>query len=101
MKISTALDYIDSQELALPEFQRGYVWNRSQVRSLMQSLYRNDPVGTLLIWTTEADPEQMRKYSTMSAASTDARQTICFQNSIHASGFPQWIAPQWIALPTN
>ena len=60
MKISTALDYIDNKELALPEFQRGYVWNRSQVRSLMQSLYRNDPVGTLLIWTTEADPEQMR-----------------------------------------
>ena len=31
MKISTALDYIDNKELALPEFQRGYVWNRNQV----------------------------------------------------------------------
>ncbi len=60
MKISTALDYIDSRQLALPEFQRGYVWNRNQVRSLMQSLYRGDPVGTLLIWTTEADAEHMR-----------------------------------------
>jgi hypothetical protein len=60
MKISTALDHIDSRDLALPEFQRGYVWNRSQVRGLMQSLYRNDPVGTLLIWTTDADREHVR-----------------------------------------
>ncbi|HIG25819.1 MAG TPA: DUF262 domain-containing protein [Acidimicrobiia bacterium] len=60
MKISTALVNIDSGQLALPEFQRGYVWNRSQVRSLMQSLYREDPVGTLLIWTTEADPKNLR-----------------------------------------
>ena len=32
MKISTILDHIDSGHMALPEFQRGYVWNRDQVR---------------------------------------------------------------------
>lgn len=31
MKISTVLDHIDSGHIALPEFQRGYVWNRDQV----------------------------------------------------------------------
>lgn len=30
MKISTILDHIDSGHMALPEFQRGYVWNRDQ-----------------------------------------------------------------------
>ena len=60
MKISTALDNIDYQHLTLPEFQRGYVWNRDQVRGLMQSLYRQHPVGTLLVWTTEIDPNHMR-----------------------------------------
>ena len=34
MKISTILDHIDSGHMALPEFQRGYVWNRDQVRGL-------------------------------------------------------------------
>ena len=29
--------------MALPEFQRGYVWNREQVRGLMHSLYRKHP----------------------------------------------------------
>ena len=52
MKISTVLTHIDSGFMALPEFQRGYVWNREQVRSLFDSLYRRHPVGGLLVWTT-------------------------------------------------
>jgi hypothetical protein len=54
MKISTILDYIDSGHMALPEFQRGYVWNRDQVRGLFVSLYRRHPVGRLLVWATES-----------------------------------------------
>ena len=41
--------------IALPEFQRGYVWNRDQVRGLMDSLYRRHPVGSLLVWETKTD----------------------------------------------
>ena len=47
MKISTILDHIDSGHIALPEFQRGYVWSREQVRGLFHSLYRRHPVGGL------------------------------------------------------
>ena len=54
MKISTILDHIDSGHMALPEFQRGYVWNRDQVRGLFGSLYRRHPVGGLLVWATES-----------------------------------------------
>jgi hypothetical protein len=54
MKISTLLDYIDGGHVALPEFQRGYVWNREQVRGLFDSLYRRHPVGGLLVWATES-----------------------------------------------
>ena len=45
MRISTILDHIDSGHMALPEFQRGYVWNRDQVRGLFDSLYRRHAVG--------------------------------------------------------
>ncbi len=54
MKISTVLDHIDSGHMALPEFQRGYVWSRDQVRGLFDSLYRRHPVGGLLVWVTES-----------------------------------------------
>lgn len=54
MKVSTILDHIDNGHMALPEFQRGYVWNRDQVRGLFDSLYRRHPVGGLLVWATES-----------------------------------------------
>jgi len=54
MKISTILDHIENGHMALPEFQRGYVWNREQVRGLFDSLYRRHPVGSLLVWATES-----------------------------------------------
>jgi len=60
MKVSTILDQIDLGSIALPEFQRGYVWNREQVRGLMRSLYRKYPVGTLLVWVTPAEQASAR-----------------------------------------
>lgn len=55
MNVSTILDQIDLGSIALPEFQRGYVWNREQVRNFMDSLYRRHPVGSLLVWETKTD----------------------------------------------
>lgn len=55
MKIDVILSQIDLGAIALPEFQRGYVWNREQVRGLMHSLYRKHPAGSLLVWVTQPD----------------------------------------------
>lgn len=60
MKINTILDQIDLGAIALPEFQRGYVWNREQVRGLMHSLYRKHPVGSLLVWVTKTEQVDAR-----------------------------------------
>ena len=53
--ISEILYDIERGSIALPVFQRGYVWNRRQVRELFLSLYKDYPVGSLLIWETEAN----------------------------------------------
>ena len=60
MKIRTILNQIDLGSMALPEFQRGYVWNRDQVRGLMQSLDRKHPVGSLLVWEARAEGARAR-----------------------------------------
>jgi uncharacterized protein with ParB-like and HNH nuclease domain len=65
MKISTILDHIDSGHMALPEFQRGYVWNRDQIRGLFDSLYRRHPVGGLLVWVTESSGASHRGDGTL------------------------------------
>ena len=69
MKISNVLDYIDSGDMALPEFQRGYVWNRDQVRGLFESLYRRHPVGGLLVWVTESKTADRRGGGPVAAGS--------------------------------
>jgi hypothetical protein len=60
MRIETILDQIDLGSMALPGFQRGYVWNRDQVRGLMYSLYRRHPVGSLLVWVTKTETAEVR-----------------------------------------
>lgn len=59
-KLSTILDQVDSGTVLLPEFQRGYVWNRDQVRGLMRSLYLGYPVGSLLLWESDTAGTSVR-----------------------------------------
>ena len=54
--IANILGLIDSGNYAIPVFQRGYVWNRDQVKKLMNSLYNGYPIGILLVWNTTTDP---------------------------------------------
>jgi len=51
--IASLVDQVHKGEITLPEIQREYVWNRPQVRDLLDSLYRGFPVGTVLIWQTD------------------------------------------------
>lgn len=68
MKVSEILDNIDGGGLSLPMFQRGYVWTRPQVRKLMLSLYREFPVGGLLLWETRAENVDIRSNEQVSAS---------------------------------
>lgn len=37
-------------DIILPEFQRPFVWKRKQILDLLDSIYRNYPIGSLLVW---------------------------------------------------
>ena len=58
--IADILNRIDSGDYAMPQFQRGYVWNRAQVRKLMTSLYKGYPVGTILLWQTPVEDADIK-----------------------------------------
>jgi hypothetical protein len=57
MKIRTLIDRIQTQDIVLPEFQREYVWRLDQVKELMVSLYKEYPIGSILIWETQTPPD--------------------------------------------
>ena len=50
MAISQILGLIEANEIAIPEIQRPFVWRKSQVRDLMDSLYKGYPTGYIIIW---------------------------------------------------
>lgn len=52
MKVEIILNDIEKKDLVLPEFQRGFVWNDKDIKTYIQSLYRDYPTGSLLIWKT-------------------------------------------------
>lgn len=48
--IETVLSWVKSGEIAIPEIQRPFVWDSTQVRDLMDSLYQGYPIGYLIAW---------------------------------------------------
>jgi hypothetical protein len=55
-KIQALVDMLLNRELLLPEMQRKYVWRSTQVRDLLDSIYRDYPSGSILIWETDEVP---------------------------------------------
>jgi hypothetical protein len=53
--ISTLLGQIETGQIGLPELQRPFVWDRAQVRDLLDSLYRGYPAGYFLLWQAAQD----------------------------------------------
>ena len=50
LTIRDLVGMIKRGEILLPEMQRRYVWSPTQVRDLLDSLYRGYPSGTILTW---------------------------------------------------
>lgn len=48
--IETLLTWVKSGEIAIPEIQRPFVWQATQVRNLLDSLYQGYPIGYLIAW---------------------------------------------------
>jgi hypothetical protein len=43
----------------IPQFQREYVWSKSKVRELFDSIYREFPIGSFFLWDAERQHNQL------------------------------------------
>lgn len=48
--ISAILGLIEAEQFVIPEIQRPFVWKKSQVRDLIDSLYNGYPTGYIITW---------------------------------------------------
>ena len=50
LKVREIVRQAVSKNVDIPEFQREFVWDTEQVKKLAESLYRDYPVGSFLLW---------------------------------------------------
>lgn len=62
--IKGLLGLIEAKDIAIPEIQRPFVWKNSQVRDLIDSLYKGYPTGYIILWK---NPNVKLKDGTMSS----------------------------------
>lgn len=57
--LSNLIEMVDAGTIALPDIQRPFVWNKTKVRDLMDSLYKGLPAGLVILWNI-AEPGEFR-----------------------------------------
>lgn len=76
LAISQIIGLIDANDIAIPEIQRPFVWHKSQVRDLMDSLYKGYPTGYIIIWKNPAVKLKDGTYSQGKKVLIDGQQRI-------------------------
>lgn len=61
--IKRIIENIDQGKFAVPKLQRNYVWDKGKIKSLIDSILRDLPVGTITIWKTDKKNKDMIKQS--------------------------------------
>ena len=51
--IKKLIERISSGDIRIPAFQRDYVWESDQVSFLLDSIYKEFPIGTIILWKTD------------------------------------------------
>ena len=76
LAISQILGLIEANDIAIPEIQRPFVWRKSQVRDLMDSLYKGYPTGYIIIWKNPAVKLKNGTFSEGKKVLIDGQQRI-------------------------
>lgn len=62
VKIRELVDRAVAHSWSIPEFQRGFVWKSTQVRDLLESLWLDYPIGSLLVWNSSGPVEEQHAH---------------------------------------
>ena len=62
VKIRELVDRAVTHSWSIPEFQRGFVWKSTQVRDLLESLWLDYPIGSLLVWNSSGEVQEQHAH---------------------------------------
>src|ERR1700683_3172914 len=53
VKIDKLVSRVADGDIKIPAFQRRFVWNQEQIIELLDSIYHDYPVGSILLWNSD------------------------------------------------
>lgn len=90
ISIKQAIDKIDFNQYLLPAIQREFVWGPDQIELLFDSLMRNYPIGSFLLWKVQGDNRIEHRYYTVLKNYREKFKTHC--EEINTSTIPDFEA---------
>jgi Protein of unknown function DUF262 len=86
--VSRLADRVLAGEILLPKYQRAFVWSSQQILDLLDSVVRNYPIGSLLLWETEEQlaSEENRRGAGRGAAASGPPGQVHFSPTIWKRG---------------
>lgn len=84
--IASAIQKIDYKQYLLPAIQREFVWSAEEIELLFDSLMREYPIGSLLMWKVEGENKTNHRYYEILKKYRERYLTQCIEintNDIH------------------
>lgn len=53
--MTVVLDKVRNGQIAVPQFQRDFIWSSKQITEFFDSILRQYPIGSLILWMPETD----------------------------------------------
>lgn len=53
LRIEELVLKVKTGDIKLPKFQRPFVWKKKDILSLLDSIYKGYPIGSILLWFTK------------------------------------------------
>jgi len=84
ISIKQAIDKIDYNQYLLPAIQREFVWNATQIELLFDSLMRNYPIGSLLMWKVQGENKTNHRFYSVLKEFREKYNTHCKEVNTNA-----------------
>jgi uncharacterized protein with ParB-like and HNH nuclease domain len=77
ISIKQAIDKIDFNQYLLPAIQREFVWGTKKIELLFDSLMRNYPIGSLLMWKVQGENKANQRFYSVLKTYREKYKTHC------------------------
>lgn len=97
--LSKLLEHVSEGKIQLPDFQRGWIWDDAHIRSLLVSIARSFPIGSIMLLETGGSAKfQIRPVEGITPSTTDKIEKLILDGQQRLTSLTQVLK---LATPVN